>query len=92
MEDLNTGRVGPPVPCNDIMLREWTEGGYSPKNKPYPQGEILISGANITEGYLNNPQKTAEDFIDIDGRRWFCTGDIGQILPDGCVKIIGNFY
>jgi long-chain acyl-CoA synthetase len=70
------------------MLREWAEGGYSPKNKPYPQGEILISGANVTEGYLNNPEKTAEDFIDINGRRWFCTGDIGQFLPDGCLKII----
>lgn len=90
MEDLNTGRVGAPLPCCDIMLREWAESGYSPFNTPYPQGEILISGANVSEGYLNNPEKTAEDFININGRRWFCTGDIGQMLPDGTLKIIGK--
>jgi len=87
-EDLNTGHVGPPLMCNDVMLRDWKEGGYSTSNKPYPQGEVLISGANVTMGYLNNPAKTAEDFIEIDGRRWFCTGDIGQCLPDGNMKII----
>ena len=34
------------------------------------------------------PEKTAEEFYEKDGRRWFKTGDIGQIMPDGSVKII----
>jgi len=88
VQDLNTGHVGSPLTCNDIMLREWKEGGYSPWNKPYPQGEILISGGNVADGYLNNQKKTDEDFIIIDKRRWFCTGDIGQFLPNGNLKII----
>uniref|UniRef100_A0A915JQK6 long-chain-fatty-acid--CoA ligase n=1 Tax=Romanomermis culicivorax TaxID=13658 RepID=A0A915JQK6_ROMCU len=87
VEDLKTGTVGPPLPCNDIMLREWKEGGYTYKGKS-PQGEVLVSGANITLGYLDNPKKTAEDYIEINGRLWFCTGDIGEFTSDGCLKII----
>ncbi|CDW57480.1 long chain fatty acid coenzyme A ligase 4 [Trichuris trichiura] len=87
-DDLSTGRVGPPLSCNDIMLRDWEEGDYTVSSKPYPQGEILISGANVSSGYLNNPEKTAEDFVKIGDRIWFCTGDIGEFHPDGALKII----
>uniref|UniRef100_A0A1I7Z387 long-chain-fatty-acid--CoA ligase n=1 Tax=Steinernema glaseri TaxID=37863 RepID=A0A1I7Z387_9BILA len=85
--DLSTGSVGPPLRCCEIMLREWEEAGYSPKNE-IPQGEILISGGNVGIGYYNNPEKTAEDFITIDGRRYFATGDIGEFRADGSLKII----
>lgn len=88
MGDLSTGRVGSPIPCCQIMLRDWIEGGYTTDNKNCPQGEILIGGGNVAVGYFKNPEKTAEDFITIDGVRYFCTGDIGQIDPDGCVRII----
>ena len=37
-------------------------------------------------GYYNNPEKTAEDFHDIDGQRWFSTGDIGMWESDGCLR------
>ena len=41
-------------------------------------------------GYFKNPEKTAEDFyVDDDGKRWFKTGDIGQIEQDGCLRIVG---
>ncbi|VDO99882.1 unnamed protein product [Soboliphyme baturini] len=86
-DDLTTGRVGSPLACNDIMLRNWNEGGYMIQNKPHPQGEILISGANVIKGYLAN-SGSAADFIEIDGRTWFCSGDIGEFYSDGCLKII----
>jgi len=92
VEDLKTGGVGPPLTCNDILLRDWQEGGYSTSNRPLPQGEILISGANVARGYYKQPQKTAEDFVELDGRRWFCTGDIGELTPDGSLRIIGQFF
>jgi fatty-acyl-CoA synthase len=42
-------------------------------------GEIQVTGPNIMQGYLNNPQATAEAFAD----GWFRTGDIGRVDADG---------
>jgi long-chain acyl-CoA synthetase len=85
--DLSTGAVGPPVRCAEIALRPWSESGYSPFNDP-PQGEILVSGPNISAGYWKQPEKTAEDFIEYKGKRFFCTGDIGEMRADGSIRII----
>ena len=30
--------------------------------------------------------------MDVDGKRWFFTGDVGQFDEDGSVRIIGRFY
>lgn len=90
INDLSTGTVGPPVRCSDIALREWPEGGYSPFNDP-PQGEILISGENISPGYWKQPEKTAEDFIEYKGKIYFATGDIGQKRDDGSLLVIDRF-
>lgn len=64
-------------------------GGYSPKNK-FPQGEILIHGANVALGYYKNEEKTNEDFIRLNGKRWFASGDIGEFRADGSICIIGE--
>ncbi|KAK2187233.1 hypothetical protein NP493_172g02027 [Ridgeia piscesae] len=86
--DISLGRCGSPLWCNQVRLTDWVEGGYTTKDKPYPRGEIMIGGGNVALGYYKQPEKTAADFIDIDGMRWFCTGDIGQWQPDGCLQII----
>lgn len=47
----------------------------------------------MAEGYYKNPEKTKEEFIvDEDGRRWFKSGDIGELHHDGCIKIIGWYH
>ena len=52
-------------------------------------GEICLGGGNIATGYYKMPEKTAEDFYrDKDGTRWFKTGDIGEMYPDGTLKIV----
>lgn len=88
--DMSYGRVGAPSSMCDIRLINWEEGNYRVTNKPYPQGEIVIGGENISVGYYKLPGKTNEDFFDDEGRRWFKTGDVGEVHPDGVFKIIGK--
>ncbi|XP_077988070.1 fatty acid CoA ligase Acsl3-like [Glandiceps talaboti] len=87
-DDVMTGTVGPPLWCNDIKLVNWTEGGYTVNDKPYPRGEVVIGGGNVTMGYLKNPKKTAEEYKRMNAQRWFFTGDIGEFHEDGSLKII----
>jgi long-chain acyl-CoA synthetase len=49
-------------------------------------GEILVRGENVTQGYFNAADETAKAFED----GWFHTGDIGEIGPDGQVFIRGR--
>ncbi|KAI0230967.1 Long-chain-fatty-acid--CoA ligase 4 [Lamellibrachia satsuma] len=86
--DISFGRCGSPLFCNQVKLTDWVEGGYTTKDKPYPRGEIMIGGGNVALGYYKQLEKTAADFVDVNGMHWFCTGDIGQWHPDGCLQII----
>ncbi len=47
-------------------------------------GEILIRGPGVILGYWNNPEKTAETFV----QGWLHTGDVGRIDDDGYVYIV----
>jgi acyl-CoA synthetase (AMP-forming)/AMP-acid ligase II len=49
-------------------------------------GEIVIRGANVTPGYLNNDKANAEAFA----AGWFRTGDQGQMDAEGYVSITGR--
>lgn len=84
--EVETGRVGPPVSCSEIKLVDAPELGYLSTDKPHPRGEIWIGGQNVTLGYFNQPELTAESFKD-DGK-WFATGDIGQWSDNGSLEII----
>ena len=63
-------------------------GNYHVTDKPYPRGEIIIGGDCVTDGYFKNEALTQEFFKMEDGKRWFFTGDIGEIHPDGVIKLI----
>lgn len=71
------------------ILLIWLSGGYTCRDKPNPRGEIIIGGPNVSMGYFKNEEKTEDFSVDENGQRWFCTGDIGEFHPDGCLQIIG---
>ncbi|XP_066878572.1 long-chain-fatty-acid--CoA ligase 1 isoform X3 [Kogia breviceps] len=80
--DWTAGHVGAPMPCNIIKLVDVEEMNYMAAKG---EGEVCVKGANVFQGYLEDPANTAEA-LDKDG--WLHTGDIGKWLPNGTLKII----
>ncbi|XP_057552193.1 long-chain-fatty-acid--CoA ligase 1 isoform X3 [Hippopotamus amphibius kiboko] len=80
--DWTAGHVGAPMPCNIVKLVDVEEMNYVAAKG---EGEVCVKGANVFQGYLKDPAKTAEA-LDKDG--WLHTGDIGKWLPNGTLKII----
>jgi len=84
-----------------IRLADWAEGNYRNSDLQNPsikmrRGEVLIGGPQVTVGYYMDPEnpdpelqkKNEEDWVVIDGIRFFRTGDIGQITEEGSLMII----
>ncbi|MCZ4264074.1 long-chain-fatty-acid--CoA ligase [Erythrobacter sp. G21629-S1] len=46
-------------------------------------GEIISRGPQVFLGYWENEQATKDSFIELDGKTWFRTGDLGRIDEDG---------
>lgn len=54
------------------------------------EGEVHLSGPTLADGYLGDPGRTASVFpVDSDGRRWYRTGDGGEIV-DGVLRVTGR--
>lgn len=50
---------------------------------PGQVGEIVIRGPQVMQGYWNRPKDTAEAFIELDGQRYFRSGDLGYMDEEG---------
>ena len=57
------------------------------KLPPGEVGEIVVSGPQLMKGYWNRPEATAEAFVEIDGRRFYRTGDLGRMDEEGFFTI-----
>nr|XP_028964518.1 long chain acyl-CoA synthetase 1-like isoform X2 [Malus domestica]XP_028964519.1 long chain acyl-CoA synthetase 1-like isoform X2 [Malus domestica] len=77
------GAVGTVSVYNEMRLEEVPEMGYNPLGD-HPCGEICVRGKTVFAGYYKNPELTREAIKD----GWFHTGDIGEILPNGVIKVI----
>ncbi|MFF2523474.1 amino acid adenylation domain-containing protein [Streptomyces liangshanensis] len=53
-------------------------------------GELWIGGAGLARGYLADPARTAEKFVEQDGQRWYRTGDLGRFRGDGLLEFLGR--
>jgi len=80
--DPQPDQVGPPLPCNNIKLVDIPDMEYFTSRG---QGEICLMGSNIFKGYFRDPEKTASV---MDSEGWLHTGDVGEWLPNGTLKII----
>ena len=71
-EDFKFGSVGKPFQGCDVSIA--------------PDGEVLIKGPNIFQGYYKNDEATNETIVD----GWLHTGDLGRIDEDGFLYITGR--
>jgi len=86
--DGSVGKVGAPMAGMEIKLVNWEEGNYLVADTPRPRGEIIIGGPTVAKGYFKNDKMTAENFITEGGKKWFRTGDVGELWEDGTLRII----
>ena len=76
--------VGRPLPDVEICTIHPETEKLLPKGS---EGEILVFGPNVFNGYLGNPRSA---FLEIDGKKWYRTGDIGYLDPDGSLVLSGR--
>ncbi|WP_254765973.1 AMP-dependent synthetase/ligase [Salinilacihabitans rarus] len=95
-EDPKIGTIGPVVPGCEVKIDRSVVPESEVSDTLGDVGELLVKGPNVTDGYWNKPEATeraftedvpasdaSEESEDASSGRWFRTGDIVHLRPDG---------
>jgi amino acid adenylation domain-containing protein len=77
------------LPHYDVLIMDGL-GNLCPEFIP---GEIYTAGEGLARGYVNQPELTAQKFIEHPlrkGERIYRTGDVARRLPDGSLELMGR--
>lgn len=84
--ELGDGGVGHPGPNWKICIVD--QESHLPLESG-KRGLVLVNGPIVFNGYLTD-QPVDSPFIEIDGERWYNTGDLGVIDEKGCLSLSGR--
>lgn len=77
--------AGRPIPGADLRVID-PDGSIDDEMPPGEQGEIVLTGPTISQGYLNNEELTRQKFVD----GWWRSGDLGHLDEDGYLFVEGR--
>jgi aryl carrier-like protein len=78
--------IGRPLPHVRIRLVDATLSAVAAG----AEGELLLGGDCLAAGYIHRPELTAERFIELDGARWYRTGDGVREDGNGVLVYLGR--
>ncbi|WP_210396952.1 acyl-[ACP]--phospholipid O-acyltransferase [Motiliproteus sediminis] len=82
------GTVGLPLPGSSFRIVDPDTLATLPTGE---DGLILIGGTQVMQGYLKDPERTAEVILELDGQRWYSSGDKGHLDDDGFLTIVDRY-
>ena len=80
-EQCRTGTIGLPLPDVEAAILDQETGEPVPVGE---EGELVVRGPNIMQGYWNRPEETSQVFH----QGWMRTGDLGMMDADGYFSIV----
>jgi len=84
-ETRKIGTIGFPLPGTDMKIVDLNDS--TKELAQGEDGEIAICGPQVMKGYWKRPDANEEVFRQINGKRYFLTGDIGNIDEEGYITI-----
>lgn len=82
------GTVGMPLPGSSFRIVDPDTLEILPAGE---DGLILIGGVQVMKGYLGDPDRTEDSIVELDGKRWYKTGDKGHLDTDGFLTIVDRY-
>ena len=82
------GTVGMPLPGTSVKVVDPESLDELPTGQA---GMVIVSGPQVMQGYLHDPERTASALKMLDGQRWYVTGDKGYMDEDGFLTLIDRY-